>query len=145
RLKVASAWSLDLFLPPELVQLNVSSGGGFSQEHFEPGQNVFRQGELGDRVYIILRGEADVVCEADGVETTLARLRAGEYFGEMALLNKTTRSATVRCVTQMDTLSLPKGEFTTLTANLPELRQSFETVMERRKQETSRRMGSGQG
>jgi NADH dehydrogenase len=143
RLKVATAWSLDLLLQPELVQLNVGTGSVLGQEHFEPGQAIFRQGDLGDRVYIILKGEADVVREADGKETTLARLHAGEYFGEMALLNKTTRNATVRCVTAMDTLSLPKGEFTTLTTNLPELRQSFEKVMDKRAEDAAAKMSSG--
>lgn len=132
RLKVATSWSLDLLLPAELVQLQLSSGGGMGQEHFEPGQAVFRQGDLGDRIYIILKGEADVVRETDGTETVLARLHAGEYFGEMALLNNTPRTATIRCVTAMDTLSLPKHEFSALAANLPELRGAFEQVMRAR-------------
>ena len=37
--------------PPELVQLKLGGSGGVTQEHFEPGQDVFRQGDLGDRVY----------------------------------------------------------------------------------------------
>ena len=52
--------------------------------------------------------------------------------GEMALLNETTRSATVRCLEAMDVLSLPKGDFTALTSNLPDLRRSFEGVMRAR-------------
>ena len=60
----------------------------------------------------------------------LGRLGPGDWFGEMALLNETTRGATVRCVEAMDALSLPKSDFTVLAANLPELRQSFERVME---------------
>ena len=70
--------------------------------------------------------------ENEGGETILARLGAGEYFGEMALLNKTTRNATIRCVTAMDTLSLPKNEFGALAANLPELRAAFEQRMQQR-------------
>jgi NADH dehydrogenase len=132
RVKVATSWSLDLFLPPELVNLKLTASSGISQEHFEPGQAVFRQGELGDRIYIILSGECDVVRESEGGETILARLGAGEYFGEMALLNKTTRNATIRCVTAMDTLSLPKNEFGALAANLPELRAAFEQRMQQR-------------
>lgn len=128
RLKVATSWSLDLLLPSELVQLKLSSSSGISQEHFEPGQAIFHQGDLGDRVYIILSGEADVVREADGVESVLARLKAGEYFGEMALLSNSARNATVRCVTSMDTLSIPKSDFNALAANLPDLRAGFERV-----------------
>ena len=47
RLRVASAWTLDLFLPPELVQLKLGGSGGVTQEHFEPGQDVFRAGRPG--------------------------------------------------------------------------------------------------
>ena len=99
------------------------------REHFEPGEEVFRQGDLGDRVYIILSGAAEVCARARTAPAgLLARLGAGECFGEMALLNKTTRSATVRCVEPMDVLSLPKREFAVLAANLPELRNSFERL-----------------
>jgi len=133
KLRVASSWALDLFLSPELVQLKLGGSGGVTQEHFEPGQEVFRQGDLGDRVYIVLSGAAEVWREADGRVRPLGRLGPGDWFGEMALLNQTTRGATVRCVEAMDALSLPKREFTVLAANLPELRESFERVMASRR------------
>jgi NADH dehydrogenase len=134
RLKVAASWTLDLFLPPELVQLKLGGSRGISREHFEPGQEIFRQGELGDRVYIILNGTAEVIRQPEGgAATVVARLGAGDCFGEMALLNQTTRSATVRCTASMDALSLPKQEFTVLAANLPDLRKSFERVAEERR------------
>jgi NADH:ubiquinone reductase (H+-translocating) len=133
KLRVASSWALDLLLSPELVQLKFGGSGGVTQEHFEPGQDVFSQGDLGDRVYVILSGAAEVWRRTDGEDVRLARLIPGDWFGEMALLNETTRGATVRCVEAMDALSLPKRDFTVLAANLPELRQSFERVMEKRR------------
>jgi NADH dehydrogenase len=132
RLRVAAAWTLDLFLPPELVQLKLGASRGMTQEHFEQGQDIFRQGDLGDRAYLVLRGTADVWRGGEGGEVLLGRLGPGDWFGEMALLQKTTRSATVRCTGAMDALSLPKGEFAVLAANLPELRRSFEQVVEAR-------------
>jgi NADH dehydrogenase len=128
RLKIAVSWTLDLLLPAELVQLKLGSSVGVTQEHFEPGQEVFRQGDVGDRVYIVLSGGADVV--RDGKR--IASLGRGEYFGEMALLQRATRNATVRCVEAMDVLALPKREFGMLSANLPELRRSFEAKSEER-------------
>jgi len=133
KVRVASSWALDFLLPPELVQLKLGGSGGVTQEHFEPGQEVFRQGDLGDRVYVILSGAAEVWRKADGRVKPLARLGPGDWFGEMALLNQTTRGATVRCVEAMDALSLPKRDFTVLAANLPELRESFERVMKTRR------------
>src|SRR3989442_3823485 len=61
RLKVASSWPLDLLLPPELVQGQLNRSVGITHEHFEPGEEVFHQGDLGDRLYIILSGQAEVV------------------------------------------------------------------------------------
>lgn len=132
RLKVAAAWTFDLFLPPDLVQLKLDQSTGIAHEHFEPGQEVFRQGDLGDRLYIIARGQADVLRQENGNEFVLARLGSGEYFGEMALLNHTTRNATVRCVEPLDVLSIHKREFGFLAANLPAMRESFEQVMKQR-------------
>ena len=128
RVKIAASWTLDIFLPAELVQLRLGSSVGVTQEHFEPGQEVFHEGDVGDRVYIILSGKADVLRGGD----KLATLARGEYFGEMALLHMATRNATVRCTESMDVLALPKREFSVLSANLPELRRSFETKSEER-------------
>lgn len=138
RLKVAASWTLDLFLPPELVQLNLNKSSGITHEHFEPGQDIFHQGDLGDRIYIIGSGKAEVVRHEGNKDIVLATLNAGEYFGEMALLNHTTRNATVRCIEAMDVLSLPKTEFSLLAANLPAVRESFEKVMEQRSQATKK-------
>jgi NADH dehydrogenase len=122
RIKVAASWTLDLFLPPELVQLKLGGSAGFRQEHFEPGQEVFHQGDLGDCVYVILGGKVEVVRD----ERRLATLERGDFFGETALLQKTQRNATVRCLEPMDVLALPKREFAMLSSSLPELRRAFE-------------------
>jgi len=132
RLKVASSWTLDLFLPPELVQLQLTNSRGVSHEHFEPGEEVFHQGDVGDRIYIIARGHAEVVREDAAREVRLAHLGPGEYFGEMALLNQTTRNATVRCAEALDVISIHKREFSVLAANLPSMRESLEKVMSAR-------------
>lgn len=143
RLKVASSWTLDLLLPAELVELKLTGSMGITQEHFEPGEEVFHQGDLGDRIYIIVSGQAEVVHERGDMEVLLARLGAGEYFGEMALLKQTTRGATVRCTAPMDTLSLPKREFSMLAAYLPQVRETLERVMEQRARSNAQKSASG--
>jgi NADH dehydrogenase len=129
RLKVASAWTLDLFLPPDLVELRLGGSQGLVREHYEPGEEVFREGDLGDSLYIVLTGEAEVV--RDGA--ALARLGPGEVFGEMALIEHKSRNATVRCRAAMDVLRMPQQEFAALAAHLPDLRASVEKVMEGRR------------
>jgi NADH dehydrogenase len=137
RLKIVSSWTLDLFLPPELIQLKLADSKGLLQEHFEPGEKVFHQGDLGDRMYLVLSGAAEAVREENGKAICLARIGAGEYFGETALIEQTTRNATVRCVESMNTLSLPKGDFSMLAAHLPELKASVQKVSEQRSRENT--------
>jgi len=138
RLKVATSWTLDLLLPADLIELKLSGSQGITQQHFEPGEEVFHQGDLGDRMYIIVNGHAEVVRDDDGIERRLAKIGPGEYFGEMALLKQSTRGATVRCVAPMDALSLPKREFSMLAAYLPQVRESLEAVMEQRAKANAR-------
>lgn len=140
RMKVAASWTFDLVLPPELVQLKLTNSMGIAHEHFEPGQEVFQQGDLGDRIYIIAKGRAEVVREEGKRQAVLAQLGPGEYFGEMALLNQTTRNATVRCTEALDVLSIHKREFGLLAANLPAIRESFEEVMQQRRAVTEARL-----
>ncbi|MCU0683446.1 MAG: FAD-dependent oxidoreductase [Polyangiaceae bacterium] len=130
RLKVAISWTLDLFLPPELVQLRLEGSSGIDRQHFEPGELVFCEGDAADCLYILLEGKAEVV-RGDKV---VAELAPGEYFGEMALLGqgRTQRNATVRCLEPMNVLCLPKKEFGLLAAHMPGVRQSFESVAQRR-------------
>ncbi len=132
RLKVAVDWTLDLVLPPDIVQLRVGGTRGLSREHYEPGQEVFRQGELGDRLYLILAGAVEVVRQEVGASRVLARLGPGQWFGEMALLQMTVRSASVRCVEPLDVLSLPREEFGVLATHLPDLRQRFDAIARER-------------
>jgi NADH dehydrogenase len=131
-MKVAASWTFDLFLPPELVQLRLATTAGLTKEHFEPGEVVFHQGDIGDRLFILLSGHAEVVRHENGTEKVLAKLGAGESFGEMALLGGMRRNATVRCVAPMDVLCLPKREFGLLAAQLPALRNNFERLANER-------------
>lgn len=57
---------------------------------------IIRQGDAGDCMYVLQDGEVEVVQKADGGEQRLAILRAGEFFGEMAIFEGEVRSATVR-------------------------------------------------
>jgi NADH:ubiquinone reductase (H+-translocating) len=134
QLRTALAWMVDMVLPPDIVQLKLDHGHGAVQEHYEPGETVFDQGNLGDRLYIIIDGRCEVVRTQDGVEQKVGELGAGEYFGEMGLMNQTTRSATVRAIEPLNVLGLSKREFKLLTAHIPAIRGELEGVMKRRLQ-----------
>jgi len=74
---------------------------------FSAGQIVFEEGELGDSLYVIASGEVEVLRRAAaGEQRIIATLRAPEFFGEMSLIDKEYRSATVRSRTDAELLHL---------------------------------------
>ena len=52
--------------PPDLAQTRVEQGSEIKNQHFEPGDIIFHQGDLGDSVYVIEQGECDVIKEDNG-------------------------------------------------------------------------------
>lgn len=129
KIKLGASWALDFLLPPEMVQLKTGSSKGVSQIHYEAGDEVFHQGDIGDALYIIISGEVEVVItEPDGRETVVAQLGSGEFFGELALLQHKPRSASVRCTKSTTLLALPKADFQALAMSLPQLRRDIDRV-----------------
>ena len=79
---------------------------------FSEGQMVFRQGDAPDRLYVIVRGDAEVVRnDPDARETLLTTLGPGEYFGEIGLLTEHRRTASVRAKTDLELLALDWDAF----------------------------------
>jgi NADH dehydrogenase len=132
KLKVGASWALDLLLPAETVQLKTGGTKGVSQMHFEPGEEVFHQGDLGDALYIILDGEVEVLIGEGEEQRSVTRMGRGEFFGEMAILQQRPRSATIRCTQATTLLALPKNDFQALAMSLPQLREDMDRVAEER-------------
>jgi NADH dehydrogenase len=129
KLRVGVDWFLDLILPPDTVQIKTGRSQTLSEEHFGPGEIVFRQGDHGDRVYVVVHGELEVLRQEDGHEELIAKLHAGEVFGEMALLTDAPRSASIRAVDEVDVLSVYRDDFRTLLDHMPGLREIFDKLM----------------
>jgi NADH:ubiquinone reductase (H+-translocating) len=132
KVRIATDWLLHLLFPPELAQTKVAFESGIRNQHFEPGDIIFEQGDLGDSVYIIEEGECEVLCERKGQQELLATLNGGECFGEMALLSDRTRSATIRARTAMNVLIIPKGDFNKLRQSVPAFGNVFTELAKRR-------------
>ncbi len=79
------------------------------QEPYEEGQNIFSEGESADHFYLIVSGE--IIISIKGAE--VARLEAGEVFGEMALLEKIPRTATASAATKSVLFFIPVGALST--------------------------------
>jgi EAL domain-containing protein (putative c-di-GMP-specific phosphodiesterase class I) len=71
---------------------------------FPSGAQIFREGEPGDIAFIIERGEVEISSLIKGAGTPLARLRAGDLFGEMALIDDNVRSATATAVCETEVI-----------------------------------------
>lgn len=133
KIRVAVDWTLDLLLPPDITQLKTQESPGFGREHFEANEVIFRQGDRGDRLYIIVDGQVEVVKEDPGKgEEILGRLGAGECFGEMALVNDNPRMATVRSLSSTNLLTVDREAFHALFAHLPPLRGLFQQLIDQR-------------
>lgn len=80
-------------------------------KEYSEGDAICRQGEIGDRMYVIQAGRATVLEEVDGKEIVLGHLGPGDIFGEMALVDRKPRSATVRAMGRARILTLDKRTF----------------------------------
>lgn len=80
-------------------------------QRMRPDQYVFRQGDLGDAWYVIYDGEAEVVKESEVGSSHIASLGPASCFGEMAVLDGSTRSATVRTVSACTAFRFPRAAF----------------------------------
>ncbi|CAG1016909.1 Phosphoserine phosphatase RsbU [Anaerolineales bacterium] len=95
---------------------------------------LFRDGDLGDNFYVVMRGEFEVLkAEGEADEMVLNVLRVGEYFGEMSLiLPGGHRTATVRAQGDATLLSMSRIQFLELTKKYPELSRSMVKVLSQR-------------
>jgi putative ABC transport system ATP-binding protein len=85
--------------------------GKMQKESHPAGTAIIRQGDEGDKFYILRAGRVDVVKETEGKEERLVQLGPGDFFGELALLKAAPRAATVRATEPVELLTLSKEIF----------------------------------
>src|SRR5215208_1958232 len=83
------------------------------------GQLVLQEGEPGDALYVVLDGELEITKRQGGQDILLAVSRAGEFLGEMSLLEQTPRSASVRTLRESRLLVISQAAFQTLLSCSP--------------------------
>jgi CRP-like cAMP-binding protein len=114
---------------------------------FGPGAIVFRQGDQGDRLYIVKDGVLEIISTpSDGSESVpVAYLGTGEVLGELALLTGSPRSATVRSPEHAELFSLDKPVFLDLMVTLPTFARNLAVVLAKRLETTTLKVPRSSG
>ncbi|MBA3499512.1 MAG: cyclic nucleotide-binding domain-containing protein, partial [Deltaproteobacteria bacterium] len=97
------------------------------ERRIEASKDVFREGDPGDAVYLIVKGTVRVFTGGDGErpERILSELGPGACIGEMAVLDASPRSATVRALERTRTLRVPGEGFKRVMSERPEMSQAI--------------------
>lgn len=117
--------------PEELAQI----GAIGEPMSFAADEAVFEVGDAGDGMYVILSGEARV-----DVGGRFHILKAGNFFGEMALITPDKRMATVKAVTDLETLKIPAERFQTFVLEHPAIALAMMKALVARLREVEQRI-----
>ncbi|MEK3883306.1 ABC transporter transmembrane domain-containing protein [Paenibacillus sp. PL2-23] len=105
----------------------------FTSEAVREGDRIVREGDEGDKFYIIVRGKFEVLKrQADASELRVAVLQDGDHFGEIALLRDIPRTATVMAGSPGILLTMRRDDFAAITAQFPQIRTMLERSLQAR-------------
>lgn len=108
---------------------------------FEGGEVVFREGDQSDTCYVIRSGHARAIREhPDGRSITLANFGPGDFFGELAMFDDESRSATVETLDQTEVIAILGGDMRRLLRVHPEISVKLLATLGRRLRETNERL-----
>jgi len=102
---------------------------------FEVGQSLFLEGDDSQDLYILVEGKAGIL---KGTKRIAEISGKGSVFGEMSFLLGENRTATVKAVTDLKVLKIPKEEISTFLKEFPEVVREFATYLAKRLNETSK-------
>jgi CRP-like cAMP-binding protein len=108
---------------------------GMQYAPFARGDVITKQGNVAHWLYLVAFGEAEVLYEPpnDAMPRVIGTVRAGEFFGEMAVLSGEARSATVIAKTDVECYRLERAAFQSLLAARPELAEEVTRVISGRR------------
>ena len=100
---------------------------------FAAGGAVFRAGDASDTCYVVRSGRARAFVEhPDGRQITLSTFGSGDIFGELAMLSREPRSATVEAVAALDTLAIAAADMRRLMDRHPQIPEQLVVFLARR-------------
>jgi signal transduction histidine kinase len=102
------------------------------RQQLAPGELLIREGDPGDAMYVVVTGELEVTKRAGATEQPLARVGPGAIQGEIAALQGTARAASVRAITDVEVLRIPREGLLALLDSGPDAALALvRTVLER--------------
>ena len=107
----------------------------FTTRNLESGRELFREGDAADAFYLIARGRVGAFKKEAGIEKRVRVMETGDALGEIALLQDSPRTATVRALAPTILLALSREHFQNLFAVSRELRLALSEMMEARLKE----------
>ncbi len=127
-LRILIDWCLDVPFRADIAVLTPDATERLQKLHFEPGDEVIRQGERGDTAYIVQTGRLEVLKNGKKV----GELTEGDHFGEIALLQDSIRTATVRCLTPCELTVLTGEDFQSLSVGSSIMAKAIQQQVEER-------------
>ncbi len=112
-----------LFNGLTMEEIEVLASAMFYSE-FDENQTLVYEKEPGNELFIIVKGSVAVSVKSEGKEIELIRLVAGDFFGEMAMLEQEFRSATCKAVEPVSCLVLKSQDFSSLIVDQPKIAAS---------------------
>ena len=109
---------------------------GAHKQLFGKAERIFRQGEEGNSLYVIVEGEADVFIDLDGRPTRVNVVRSGECLGEFSLLTGEKLSASVQATKDCEVVLIPRERMAEVLRESPELVERLSEILALRRLET---------
>jgi CRP-like cAMP-binding protein len=101
------------------------------EKQLRSGEVLFKEGDPGDEMYLIRSGKIKIVKDLEGNKKTLAVIGEGEFFGEMALLDKSPRSAAAIAETDAKLIIVDRDAFLSSVNKNPFIKYIIETLTTR--------------
>jgi CRP-like cAMP-binding protein len=105
--------------------------------YFPAGHMIFKEGDVGDMMFIIRSGKLKVFQERNDYQRTLCVLSANDFFGEMALISDTPRNASVEVLEDTEVFIVYQKDLALLLKEKPEIADKISEVFIRRKKENN--------
>lgn len=118
-----------------------SLASGSTRRNYARGRTIVSEGEPSQSLYILLSGRAKVQrSDAEGKEVILAVLSAGDWFGEMSMIDEAARSASVITLESCDFMAIEKSSFRAMLTQNPEVSMAVMRGLVARLREADRKI-----